>query len=116
MCRYQVVFIFFLGCSGEDALSESDNFLSNNLEDKNIIVAGSTLDDGAVIWINQNKITLMGDSDEATGLFFQNEKIYVTGWKYGGAGSIWSLNLDGTDQKLIELEGQYSEGQRIILH
>tara|TARA_A100001015_G_scaffold219570_1_gene247030 strand:+ start:34078 stop:34947 length:870 start_codon:yes stop_codon:yes gene_type:complete len=86
------------------------------LEDKNIIVAGSTLDDGAVIWINQNKITLMGDSDEATGLFFQNEKIYVTGWKYGGAGSIWSLNLEGTDQTLIELEGQYSEGQRIILH
>ena len=111
-----IVFILVLGCSGEESLSESNNFLNNNLENKNIIIAGSTLDDGAVIWINQNKITLIGDSDEATGLFFQNEKIYVTGWKYGGAGSIWSLNLDGTDQTLIKLEGQYSEGQRIILH
>ena len=88
-----VVFIFFLGCSGEDALSESDNFLSNNLEDKNIIVAGSTLDDGAVIWINQNKITLMGDSDEATGLFFQNEKIYVTGWKYVVVENIFTTDM-----------------------
>ena len=110
------IFLLFLGCSSEEALSESENFLNNNLENKNIIVAGSTLGDGAVIWINQNKITLIGDSDEATGLFFHNEKIYVTGWKYGGTGSIWSLNLDGTDQTLIELEGQFSEGQRIILH
>ena len=112
----KTIFILLLGCSGEEALLEADNFLNNNLENKNIIVAGSTLNDGAVIWINQNKITLIGDSDEATGLFFHKEKIYVTGWKYGGSGSIWSLNLDGTDQTLIELEGQFSEGQRIILH
>ena len=111
-----IIFVLLLGCSGEEALFESDNFLNNNLENKNIIVAGSTLNDGAVIWINQNKIILIGDSDEATGLFFHKEKIYVTGWKYGGSGSIWSLNLDGTDQTLIELEGQFSEGQRIILH
>ena len=104
-----IIFVLLLGCSGEEALFESDNFLNNNLENKNIIVAGSTLNDGAVIWINQNKIILSGDSDEATGLFFHNDKIYVTGWKYGGSGSIWSLNLDGTDQTLIELEGQFSE-------
>ena len=110
------IFLLFLRCSSEGALSESEKFLNNNLENKNIIVAGSTLGDGAVIWINQNKIILIGDSDEATGLFFHNEKIYVTGWKYGGTGSIWSLNFDGTDQTLIELEGQFSERQRIILH
>ena len=80
-----IIFVLLLGCSGEEALFESDNFLNNNLENKNIIVAGSTLNDGAVIWINQNKIILSGDSDEATGLFFQNDKIYVTGWKYGGS-------------------------------
>ena len=33
----------------EEALSESENFLNNNLENKNIIVAESTLGDGAVI-------------------------------------------------------------------
>ena len=84
----KTIFILFLGCSGEEALLEADNFLNNKLENKNIIVAGSTLNDGAVIWINKNKITLIGDSDEATGLFFHKEKIYVTGWKYGGSGSI----------------------------
>ena len=70
-----IIFVLLLGCSGEEALFESDNFLNNNLENKNIIVAGSTLNDGAVIWINQNKIILTGDSDEATGLFFHNDKI-----------------------------------------
>ena len=53
-----IIFVLLLGCSGEEALFESDNFLNNNLENKNIIVAGSTLNDGAVIWINQNKIIL----------------------------------------------------------
>ena len=33
-----IIFVLLLGCSGEEALFESDNFLNNNLENKNIIV------------------------------------------------------------------------------
>ena len=44
-------------------------FLDNNFKDKVIVVAGSTLSDGAVLWINDKKIKLIGDALEATGLF-----------------------------------------------
>ena len=49
-------------------------------------------------------------------MFYYNEKIYVTGWQYGGNGSIWTMNKDGSDQTHIELEGKLSEGQRILVH
>ena len=91
-------------------------FLDNNFKDKIIIVAGSTLSDGAVLWINDKNIKLIGDALEATGLFYYNERIYVTGWQYGGNGSVWTMNKDGSDQTHIELEGKYSEGQRILVH
>ena len=91
-------------------------FLDNNFKDKIIVVAGSTLSDGAVLWINDKKIKLIGDALEATGLFYYNEKIYVTGWQYGGNGSVWTMNKDGSNQTHIELEGKYSEGQRIFVH
>ena len=82
-------FLFF--CSKEESSSnESDGFLNNNFNDKTIIVAGSTINDGAVIWINDKKIKLIGNALEATGLFYHDEKIYVTGWQYGGSGSVWS--------------------------
>ena len=106
--------LFF--CSKEESSSESDGFLNNNLNDKTIIVAGSTLNDGAVIWINNKKIKLIGNALEATGLFYNDEKIYVTGWQYGGSGSIWSLNIDGSNQTQTKLEGKFSEGQRILMH
>ena len=108
-------FLFF--CSKEESSSnESDGFLNNNFSDKTIIVAGSTINDGAVIWINDKKIKLIGNALEATGLFYHDEKIYVTGWQYGGSGSVWSLNKDGSNQTQTKLEGKFSEGQRIILH
>ena len=87
--------------------SGSIRFLDNNFKDKTIIVAGSTIIDGAVLWINDKKIKLIGNALEATGLFYYNEKIYVTGWQYGGNGSIWTMNKDGSDQTHIELEGKY---------
>ena len=116
----QIVILFitflFIGCSKEDGDSnESNGFLDDNFTDKTIIVAGSTLSDGAVIWINNKKVKLIGNALEATGLFYHDEKIYVTGWKYGGNGSIWTLNKDGSDQTHTELEGKFSEGQRIFV-
>ena len=96
--------------------SGSIRFLDDNFNDKTIIVAGSTLIDGAVLWINAKKIKLIGDALEATGLFYYNEKIYVTGWQYGGNGGVWTMNKDGSNQTFIELEGKFSEGQRIIVH
>ena len=53
----QIVILFitflFIGCSKEDGGSnESNGFLDDNFTDKTIIVAGSTLSDGAVIWID----------------------------------------------------------------
>ena len=36
------------------------------------------LSDGAVLWINNKKIILMGDATDAMGLFYDNNKIYVT--------------------------------------
>ena len=104
-------------CSKESTNnSQSIGFFDNNFKNKIIVVAGSTLVDGAVLWINDKKIKLIGDALEATGLFYLNEKIYVTGWKYGGNGSIWTMNKDGSDQTYIELEGKFSEGQRILVH
>ena len=50
------------------------------------------------------KIKLVGDALEATGLFYYNEKIYVTGWQYGGNGSIWTMNKDGSDQTHIGIQ------------
>ena len=96
--------------------SGSIRFLDNNFNDKTIIVAGSTLIDGAVLWINDKKIKLIGDALEATGLSYYKEKIYVTGWQYGGNGSIWTMDKDGSNQTHIELEGKFSEGQRILIH
>ena len=61
---------------GDTNNSGSLGFLDNNFKDKTIIVAGSTLIDGAVLWINDKKIKLIGDALEATGLFYYNEKIY----------------------------------------
>ena len=117
----QIVILFitflFVGCSKEDGNSnESNGFLDDNFTDKTIIVAGSTLSDGAVIWIDNKKVKLIGNALEATGLFYHDEKIYVTGWKYGGNGSIWVLNKDGSDQTHTELEGKFSEGQRIFVY
>ena len=61
----QIVILFitflFIGCSKEDGNSnESNGFLDDNFTDKTIIVAGSTLSDGAVIWINNKKVKLIG--------------------------------------------------------
>lgn len=104
-------------CTKNDTVNRGANlFLGDNFPNKTIIVAGSTLNDGAVIWINNKKIKLIGDALEATGIFYNNEIIYVTGWKYGGNGSLWTLNLDGTGQTHTELEGKFSEGQRIVVH
>ena len=121
-CRFKSVFtliLFFLlkSCTKDDAVSIGSNgFLGDNFPNKTIIVAGSTLNDGAVIWINNKKIKLIGDASEATGLFCHDKIIYVTGWRYGGKGSLWSLNLDGSGQTHTELEGKFSEGQRIFVH
>ena len=105
------------GCSKEgEGNNRSDGFLDNNFMDKTIVVAGSTINDGAVIWINNKKVKLIGNALEATGLFYHDKKIYVTGWKYGGSGSMWTLNTDGSSQTHTELEGKFSEGQRIIVH
>ena len=117
----QIVILYitflFIGCSKDNGHSnESIGFLDDNFTDKTIIVAGSTLSDGAVIWINNKKVKLIGNALEATGLFYHDEKIYVTGWKYGGNGSIWALNKDGSDQTHTELEGKFSEGQRIFVY
>ena len=117
----QIVILYitflFIGCSKDDGHSnESIGFLDDNFTDKTIIVAGSTLSDGAVIWINNKKVKLIGNALEATGLFYHDGKIYVTGWKYGGNGSIWALNKDGSDQTHTELEGKFSEGQRIFVY
>ena len=95
---------------------ESKDWFSRNIPGKTVIVAGSTLKDGAVVWINDKKVVLIGNEGEATGLYQLNSKIYVTGWAYGEKGSIWSMDLDGTNQKRVDLEGEYSEGQRIILY
>ena len=63
-------------CSKETTNNDgSIRFLDNNFNDKTIIVAGSTLIDGAVLWINDKKIKLIGDALEATGLSYYKEKI-----------------------------------------
>ena len=95
---------------------ESKGWFSKNIPGKTVVVAGSTLEDGAVIWINEKKIILIGNALEATGLYQLNSKIYVTGWEYGGQGSVWVMDLDGSNQKQSILEGKFSEGQRITLH
>ena len=95
--------------------NESSNFLDGDLNGKNIIVAGSTLSDGAVVWINNKKIILMGDATDAMGLFYDNNKIYVTGWKYGGSAMVWTMDIDGSNQTVEELPGKFGEGQRIIV-
>ena len=38
-----------------ESSNESSNFLDGNLNNKTAIVAGSTLSDGAVVWINNKK-------------------------------------------------------------
>jgi hypothetical protein len=111
------IFIFaFFSCTKEFVNEKSLNFFNDNFKNKTIVVAGSTLDDGAVVWINENKIKLIGNALEATGLFHQSNKIYVTGWTYGGTGSVWVMDMDGSNQIQTELEGKFSEGQRITIH
>ena len=45
-------------CSKESTdKSGSIRFLDNNFKDKTIIVAGSTIIDGAVLWINDKKLS-----------------------------------------------------------
>ena len=103
-------------CSKESGDEKNLNFFDDNCINKTIVVAGSTIDDGAVIWINENKIKLIGNALEATGLFHQNNKIYVTGWTYGGTGSVWVMDMDGSNQSQTQLEGKFSEGQRVTIH
>ena len=95
---------------------KSFDFFDENFANKTIVVAGSTLNDGAIVWINEKKIKLIGNATEATGLSHQNNKIYVTGWTYGGTGSVWVMDLDGSNQTQTELQGKFSEGQRITIH
>ena len=99
-----------------ESSNESSNFLDGNLNNKTAIVAGSTLSDGAVVWINNKKIVLMGDATDAMGLFYDNNKVYITGWKYGGTAFVWTMDIDGSNQTMEELPGKFSEGQRIIVH
>ena len=54
--------------SSDNPNNKNSNFLEGNLEDKTVIVAGSTLSDGAVVWINNKKIVLMGDATDAMGI------------------------------------------------
>ena len=54
---------------------ESKGWFSKNIPGKTVVVAGSTLEDGAVIWINEKKIILIGNALEATGLYQLNSKI-----------------------------------------
>ena len=104
-------------CRPDDLdIVESNDWFSKNLPGKTIVVAGSTIEDGAVVWINDKKIVLLGGGGEATGLYQLNSKIYVTGWEYGGQGSVWIMDLDGSNQTRTELEGKFSEGQRITVH
>jgi|TARA_B110000881_G_C18512865_1_gene483238 hypothetical protein len=112
-----LVLISFSCDKSSDNLSNdnSSNFLDGNLNDKTAIVAGSTVSDGAVVWINNKKIVLMGDATDAMGLFYDNNKVYITGWKYGGTAFVWTMDIDGSNQTVEELPGKFSEGQRIIV-
>ncbi len=114
-----LIFISF-ACneSSEDKLdtNRSSNFLDGNLDGKTVIVAGSTTTDGAVVWINEKKIVLNGNATDAMGLFYDNNKVYITGWKYGGTAFVWTMDPDGSNQTMEELPGKFSEGQRIIVH
>ncbi len=96
--------------------NNSSNFLEGKLSDKTVIVAGSTLSEGAVVWINNKKIVLMGDATDAMGLFYDNNKVYITGWKYGGTALVWTMDPDGGNQTMEELPGKFSEGQKIYVH
>jgi phage gp45-like len=126
--------VFFSSCSKENlnpeeaanledvtnledfAIVGSSSFFEENFKNKIVVVAGGTIEEGAVVWINDKKVLLLNDALEATGLFYQDNKIYVTGWTYGGKGSVWVMDLDGSNQTVMELEGKYSEGQRIMVH
>ena len=103
-------------CTKDSVDQKSSSFFDENFLNKTIVVAGSTLNDGAIVWINEKKIKLIGDATEATGLFHQNNKIYLTGWAYGGKGSVWAMDLDGSNQTQTEFEGSFSEGQRITIN
>ena len=116
-----IVFLIFTSCSKEEVVEldtmdivESKGWFSKNLPGKTVVVVGSTLDDGAVVWIN-DKMVVLGEG-EATGVYQLDNKIYITGWKYGGQGSVWRINIDGSELEHTILEGEYSEGQRITLH
>ena len=134
MKKLLILIVFFSSCSKENlnpeeasnleditnledvAIVGSSSFFEENFKNKIVVVAGGTIEEGAVVWINNKKILLLNDALEATGLFYQDNKIYVTGWTYGGKGSVWIMDLDGSNQTVMELEGKYSEGQRIMVH
>ena len=121
MKKVVVVVVSIVGlvtsCTTDDLdIVESNDWFSKNVPGKTIVVAGSTIEDGAVVWINEKKIVLIGGGGEATGLYQLNRKIYVTGWEFGGQGSVWVMDLDGSNQTRTELEGKFSEGQRIAIH
>ena len=102
-----ILIVFFSSCSKENVNPEgttnsedaavigSSSFFEENFKNKTVTVAGGTIEDGAVVWINDKKILLLNDALEATGLFYSDNKIYVTGWTYGGKGSVWTMDLDG---------------------
>ena len=71
---FLTLFFTFILLFKEGSSSESDGFLNNNLNDKTIIVAGSTLNDGAVLWINNKKIKLIGNALEAKDYFIMMKK------------------------------------------
>jgi len=76
-----LISILSLSSCSKDLFDEkSFDFFDENFANKTIVVAGSTLNDGAIVWINEKKIKLIGNGTEATGLSHQNNKIYVTGW------------------------------------
>lgn len=116
----KLVFLIFIvalfSCSEESFEEKSIDFFDDNFRNKTFFVAGSTIIDGAVIWINKKKIKLIGNALKPTGLFCQNNKIYVTGWTYGETGSVWVMDLDWSNQTQTKLEGKFSEGQKIIVH
>ena len=104
-----ILIVFFSSCSKENVNPEgttnsedaavigSSSFFEENFKNKTVIVAGGTIEDGAVVWINDKKILLLNDALEATGLFYSDNKIYVTGWTYGGKGSVWTMDWSITE-------------------
>ena len=91
--------------------ASGDISASGDLEIRNITASGNINASGEFIGASINVTNVTASIVSSSGNIIA-ANVHLP----GGATISFDDSLDGTDQTLIELEGQFSEGQRIILH